>query len=247
MNLQEFFQAYPKAALGFSGGVDSSFLLHAAQEAGADVRPYFVKSPFQPRFELEDALAVADQLGVDVTVIEYDILHDPRVTANGADRCYHCKKALFGLLKRRAEADGYSVLLDGTNASDDPSDRPGTRALAEYGVLSPLRLCGLTKDDIRQEARAGGLFLWDKPAYACLATRVATGTPIDAETLQKIEGAESVLTALGYEDFRVRLFHGAARLQLKESQFPTSFAKYDTLRQALRPWFDEILLDLKGR
>lgn len=247
MTLKEFFAANPKVALGFSGGVDSSYLLHAALEYGADVRPYFLKTPFQPRFELDDALAVADQLDVEVTVIEYDILTDPRITANGADRCYHCKRALFGLLRRRSLADGYPVLLDGTNASDDLADRPGTRALEEYGVLSPLRLCGLTKEAIRQEARDGGLFLWDKPAYACLATRVATDTPIDAQTLRNVEAAESVLSALGYEDLRVRIFHGAARLQLREDQFPTNRSQYDTLRQALSPWFDQILLDLKGR
>lgn len=247
MNLQEFFTVHSKVALGFSGGVDSSFLLHMAQAWGADVRPYFVKTPFQPRFELEDALAVAEQLGVEVTVIEYDILRDPRVTANGPDRCYHCKRALFGLLKRHAAADGYDVLLDGTNASDDLDDRPGTKALAEYGVLSPLRLCGLTKADIRQQAKEAGLFLWDKPAYACLATRVATGTAVDSDTLRKVEAAEAVLTALGYEDLRVRVFHGAARLQLPAAQFPTSRSQYEDLRQALSPWFDQILLDLKGR
>lgn len=247
MTLQEFFTAHPKVALGFSGGVDSAFLLHAALACGADVRPYFVKTPFQPRFELKDALDAEDELGVKVTVIEYDILCDPRVTANGPDRCYHCKRALFGLLKQRAADDGYDVVLDGTNASDDLDDRPGARALVELGVLSPLRLCGLTKENIRQQAKEAGLFLWDKPAYACLATRIAAGTPVDAETLQKIEAAEAALTACGYRDLRVRVFHGAARLQLPAAQFPTSRSQYDTLRQAISPWFDQILLDLKGR
>lgn len=247
MTLQDFFSRHPKVALGFSGGVDSAFLLYTALKYGADVRPYFCKTPFQPEFELEDALAAAKQLGAAVTVIEFDILSDPRIAANPPDRCYHCKKALFGLLKQRAAADGYDVVLDGTNASDDPDDRPGTRALAEYGVLSPLRLCGLTKSHIRQQAKEAGLLLWDKPAYACLATRLPAGTPADVETLRTVEAAEGALAALGYTDFRVRIFHGAARLQLPREQFPTDCRQYDSLRQALSPWFDNILLDLKGR
>ena len=178
MTLQEFFAFHPKAALGFSGGVDSSYLLYAAKAAGADVRPYFLKTPFQPRFELDDALRLARDLGTEVTVVEYDVLQNGTVAQNPENRCYYCKTALFRLLRQRSQADGYAILLDGTNASDDAGDRPGMRALREQGVLSPLRLCGLTKDEIRQRSREAGLFTWDKPAYACLATRIPTGMPI---------------------------------------------------------------------
>ena len=106
MNLKEFFQGCSKAALGFSGGVDSAYLLYAGVDAGADVRPYFVKTAFQPRFELEDARRLCDQLGVELTVVELDVLALPRVRENPADRCYHCKRALFGALKERALQDG---------------------------------------------------------------------------------------------------------------------------------------------
>ena len=125
------------------------------------------------------------------------------------------------LAKAQAEADGYTVLLDGTNASDQWDDRPGMKALEELGVLSPLRLCGVTKDEIRHRSREAGLFTWDKPAYACLATRVPTGTEITVELLQKVEKSEEALMKMGYKDLRIRLFSGAARVQLPENHlFP---------------------------
>ena len=183
MELQDFFHEHPKAALGFSGGVDSSYLLWAARQCGADVRPYYIKTAFQPEFEFEDAKRLCREIGADLTVLELDALSDPAVAANLADRCYHCKRNLFGTLAARALADGYTLLLDGTNASDDAGDRPGMRALRELSVRSPLRECGLTKARIRALSREAGLFTWDKPAYACLATRVPTGETITAEKL----------------------------------------------------------------
>lgn len=185
MELQGFFHEHPKAALGFSGGVDSSYLLWAARQCGADVRPYYIKTSFQPEFEFEDAKRLCREIGAELTVLELDALSDPAVAANPADRCYHCKRNLFGTLAARALADGYTLLLDGTNASDDAGDRPGMRALRELSVRSPLRECGLTKARIRALSRKAGLFTWDKPAYACLATRVPTGETITAEKLQK--------------------------------------------------------------
>ena len=166
MTLEQFFQENPRCALGFSGGVDSAYLLYAGVRAGADIRPYFIKTAFQPAFELADAQKLAAGLGVEVTVLELDALADPKVAANPADRCYFCKQNLFRTLKERAIADGYPVLLDGTNASDEAGDRPGMRALAELSVRSPLRECGLTKAEIRARSREAGLFTWDKPAYA---------------------------------------------------------------------------------
>lgn len=243
MTLQEFFNQHPAAALAFSGGVDSAYLLWAARDAGANIQPYFLKTPFQPAFELEDARRLAP----DLIVLEADGLQDPAVAANPPDRCYYCKRFLFGLLKQRSMADGYPVLLDGTNASDQWDDRPGMRALEEYGVLSPLRLCGLTKDEIRARSRAAGLFTWSKPAYACLATRIPTGTPIDHETLRRVEGAEAALFRLGYTDFRVRVFHGAARIQVPQNQFPADETQYQALYRACLPYFETVLLDLKSR
>lgn len=234
MELQGFFHEHPKAALGFSGGVDSSYLLWAARQCGADVRPYYIKTAFQPEFEFEDAKRLCREIGAELTVLELDALSDPAVAANPADRCYHCKRNLFGTLAARALADGYTLLLDGTNASDDAGDRPGMRALRELSVRSPLRECGLTKARIRALSRKAGLFTWDKPAYACLATRVPTGETITAEKLQKTERAEALLFSLGFRDFRVRYFAGAARIQLPEAQLPLALERRTELLSELK-------------
>lgn len=247
MTLQEFFTEHPKAALGFSGGVDSSYLLWAAVNAGADIAPYYIQTAFQPAFELEDAKRLCEQIGVKLNVIQLDALADPRVAANPANRCYYCKVGLFEALRARAKADGYDLLLDGTNASDDAGDRPGMKALREMEVRSPLRECGLTKAMIRQESRKAGLFTWDKPAYACLATRVPTGRTITPELLRRVEGAETALFALGFTDFRVRLYDDAARLQLPEGQLAKAVEQRQAIRQALAPWFDIVLLDTQTR
>ena len=127
MELKEFFAAHPKAALAFSGGVDSSYLLYAGVSCGADIKPYYVKSQFQPEFELRDAKKLAAALGVEMTVINADILACDEVRANPADRCYYCKRTIMSKIIAAASADGYTVLLDGSNASDDSGDRPGMR------------------------------------------------------------------------------------------------------------------------
>ena len=247
MELRDFFQECPKVALGFSGGVDSAYLLYAALDHGAQVRPYFIKTAFQPQFELEDARRLCAQLGVELIVVELDVLQVPGVVENPPDRCYHCKRALFGRLRQQAQADGYTVLIDGTNASDDAGDRPGMRALGELSVRSPLRECGITKAQVRALSKEAGLFTWDKPAYACLATRVPTGEAITPETLRKVEAAEEALFSLGYSDLRVRVFHGAARLQLPGQQLEQAAKEREAILQALSPWFDTVLLDLKER
>ena len=247
MTLETFFQTVPRAAAAFSGGTDSAFLLWAAKHCGCDIRAYYVKTAFQPDFELADARRLCRALSIPLTVLEADILAVPGAAANGPDRCYHCKRALFSLLREAARRDGYDLLLDGTNASDDAGDRPGMRALRELEVRSPLRECGLTKDEVRLRSRQAGLFTWDKPAYACLATRVPTGTPITAPDLEKVERAEEALAALGFSDFRVRLVHGAARLQVTRAQLPLALEKRRDLLAALGSDFSQVLLDLEVR
>ena len=247
MELQEFFRQNPRAALGFSGGVDSSYLLYAARQYGAEVQPYYIKTAFQPEFEFEDAKRLCREIGAELTVLELDALADPAVAANPANRCYFCKRALFGTLSRRALADGYTLLLDGTNASDDAGDRPGMRALRELAVRSPLRECGLTKAEIRAQSKEAGLFTWDKPAYACLATRIPAGETITAEKLEKTERAENYLFSLGLTDFRVRYFAGAARIQVPEGQVPLVLEKRAEILTELKKDYPAVLLDLEVR
>lgn len=247
MTLEQFFSQNPRAALAFSGGVDSAWLLWAGIRAGAEVQPYFVKTPFQPRFELEDARRLCGQVDVDLVVLNCDILADETVAANPPDRCYHCKRRLFSCLKRYAASEGFPLLLDGTNASDDAGDRPGMRALKELEVRSPLRECGLTKEDIRALSKQAGLFTWDKPSYACLATRIPTGRTITGEDLEKAERGEELLAGLGFRDFRLRLTPGGCRLQVVQAQLPLVLERRTELLSGLSPLFPEITLDLRPR
>lgn len=247
MTLQEFFRENPRAALGFSGGTDSSYLLYEAKRCGARVQPYYMKTAFQPEFEFEDACRLARQLDIPLKVLELDALSAPGVAENPANRCYFCKTALFGALQKQALADGYTVLMDGTNASDDAGDRPGMKALQEMSVRSPLRECGLTKAQIRENSRQAGLFTWNKPAYACLATRIPTGERLTAEKLRRVEAAEGALFDLGFTDFRVRVFHDAARIQLKPDQFPAAVEKRTAITETLSSYFRPVLLDLEAR
>lgn len=247
MTLEEFFKENKSVALGFSGGVDSSYLLYAARSLGADVRAYFAKSAFQPAFEMEDALGMARHIGVGVKVLHADILASKEVAANPENRCYHCKKVLFGALVAAARADGAQVVIDGTNASDDLGDRPGAAALSEMSVRSPLRECGLTKDDVRRLSREAGLPNWDKPAYSCLATRVPFGRPLTLELLQRVERAEAALFSLGFHGFRARVYGEAARLQFPLAQMEKALGMREDILKALRPHFEAALLDLEGR
>ncbi|NCC07730.1 MAG: ATP-dependent sacrificial sulfur transferase LarE [Clostridia bacterium] len=247
MNLEEFFKENSRVALGFSGGVDSSYLLYAALKYGANVHAYYIKTCFQPQFEYDDAMRMAKLLGANVTVLNLDALADENVVKNPKNRCYYCKISLFTALKKAALADGFTVLLDGTNASDDADDRPGMKALQELKVLSPLRECGLTKSKIRELSKAAGLFTWDKPAYACLATRIPTNTPLDAETLLKVERSEQALMDMGFSDFRVRVFNKAARIQLLPEQLINAAERATEIRHALEPYFDVILFDTMCR
>ena len=247
MTLTEFFHENQKAAIAFSGGVDSAYLLYAALQSGADVRAYYVKSAFQPQFELDDARRLAETLSADMRVLDVDILADETVAANPPDRCYHCKRRIFSAIASAAAADGYTLLLDGTNASDDAGDRPGMRALRELSVRSPLRECGLTKPEIRRFSREAGLFTWDKPAYACLATRVPAGERLTAEKLENTERAEDFLFSLGFTDFRVRLFNGAARLQLPAEQLPRLLERRAEILSELKKTYSAVVLDLEVR
>lgn len=248
MNLREFFKENPRVALAFSGGVDSSYLLYAAMQYGADVKAYYVKALFQPQFEMNDAMRLAEQLKAPVRVLRADVLSDPIVVSNPANRCYYCKKVIFNMIMKAAAEDGYTVLLDGTNASDDADDRPGMKALQELKVRSPLRECGLVKSEIRRLSRKGGLFTWDKPSYACLATRIPTGCEITAEKLQKTEAAENFLFSLGFSDFRVRMTpDGAAKLQLPADQLPLLMEKREEVLSVLKESYPAVLLDLEVR
>jgi uncharacterized protein len=199
-SLEVFFARTPRFAVAYSGGCDSSFLLAAAQEAGCVVHAYTVDTAFQAPFEKADAEEVVCALGVPHTIIPVDILSAEEVVANPANRCQLCKAHVFAAIKQAALADGFTVVADGTNASDNPARRPGFISLAEAGVVSPLRRAGYTKARVRSElARlervgeyAPGSLMSSKPSFPCLAVFVETGTPLTWENLQAVAEKHAV-------------------------------------------------------
>lgn len=247
MKLEDFFINNPKVAIAFSGGVDSAYLLYAAKNYGAEVKAYYVASEFQPEFEKKGALRLTEELGADMQILPLQVLCDPNVRANLADRCYYCKKQIFSAIVKAAAEDGFTLILDGSNASDDAGDRPGMRVLKEMSVRSPLCECGLTKAQIRELSKEAGLFTWDKPAYACLATRIPTGEEITEEKLQVTEIAEDYLFSLGLTDFRVRSQNSHARLQVPEEQIQTVLTHRTDILDKLKPYYKSVSLDLEVR
>lgn len=247
MTLHDFFKQQNHVALAFSGGVDSSYLLYAGIKSSCDIHAYYVKSAFQPQFELEDAVKLAEQLGAKMTVLELDVLSEPSIVENPANRCYYCKKKIFGKIAEAAKADGYELLIDGTNASDDSSDRPGMKALKELQVHSPLRECGITKSEVRKLSKEAGLFTWDKPAYACLATRIPTGVEITKEKLHATEISEKALFDIGFSDFRIRQSGNDAKIQVREEQLEKLLIYRKEILEKLKPYYSAVSVDLEVR
>lgn len=240
MDIKAFFKKYNSAAIAFSGGVDSAFLLYCAKKCGADVTAYYVKSAFQPQFEFEDAKRIASELEIPLKIIETNILDYDEVRRNDPLRCYYCKRRIFSQIKAQAKSDGYSVILDGTNASDDSGDRPGMKALEELKVLSPLRLCGYTKDEIRKQAKNAGLFVWNKPAYACLATRIKPNEEITPNALNFVEKAEMFMMNLGFKNIRVRVSQNEATIILKDNNQELLKEKRNIIEKEFSQYFNKV-------
>jgi uncharacterized protein len=195
----------PSAIVAFSGGVDSTFLAAAAHDVlGRRAFAITGVSPSVPAAEVEEAKTLAARIGIPHECIDTSEMDDPEYVANNPDRCFHCKDELYGRLAAIARDRGFAVVLDGCNLDDTGDFRPGRRAAAEHGVRSPLLEAELTKDDIRALSRERGLPTWDKPAMACLSSRIPYGTPVTVEALSLVEQAERYLRGLGIRQLRVR-------------------------------------------
>ena len=212
------------AVIAFSGGVDSAFLLHAAKGAIGDrVLAVTATSPTYPRSEQEEASRLARSWGVSHRLVVSNELEIPGFSENPPDRCYHCKKELFGILAGIAREEGYAAVCDGSNADDAHDFRPGRRAARELGVRSPLLENGLAKPAIRRLSRRLGLPTADRGSFACLSSRFPYGTRIDEESLRRVEACEEVLRGFGFRQFRVRVHDAVARIEVGRDEIPRLF------------------------
>ncbi len=222
-------------AIAFSGGVDSSVLLHAAHAGlGARAVGVIADSPSLPRRELDAARAVADQIGARLVVLGTHELDDERYRANAGDRCYFCKSALFDALEPWAAANGFATIAFGEIADDALDVRPGGRAARERHVVAPLADAGFTKADVRRYAREHGLDVADKPASACLASRLPVGTLVTRERLARVERAEAALADLGFAVLRVRDHGDLARVEFGRDELERARAEQIRVESAVR-------------
>lgn len=235
-------------AVGYSGGVDSTFLMHVAHEVlGENALAIIGDSEAFPAGEIEEARRLAQERGWRYMLVHTHELSNPHFRVNNPDRCYHCKTELFGVIRRIADEHGITWIADGSHADDEGDYRPGMRAAAEKGVRSPLREAGFTKEDIRVVAQSVGLPNWNKPSFACLSSRFPYGTTITPELLAQVDAAERCLRELGFRQFRVRHHGTIARIEVEKSALPKAVELADIIVAKFKELgYLYVTLDLAG-
>lgn len=213
-NLFNYIKQFEKICVSFSGGIDSAFLLEAANRAlNGNVLAIIAKGSMLPQKEIEFAREFCSKRNIRLLEIEADEFKIEAFINNTQDRCYHCKHGIFSKIIAAAEENGFNIVAEGTNSDDTSDYRPGKIALRELGVKSPLLETGFSKIEIRQCAKEFGIEIWDKPSAACLATRVPTGVKVTPELLKQIELAEDILKNMGFMHVRVRVHGLLARIE----------------------------------
>ncbi|HAU30710.1 MAG TPA: ATP-dependent sacrificial sulfur transferase LarE [Desulfotomaculum sp.] len=234
--------------LAYSGGVDSSFLLSVANEVlGDKVLVVTAKSPTFPESEYRFAEEFTRGLRSKFLSIDVDQLSQPELASNPPERCYYCKRQLFDILKKIAVENNAGWVIDGSNLDDQKDYRPGSRALKELGIRSPLIEAGFTKEEIRKCAKESGFSFWNKPSSACLASRVPYGIPISKETLDAIDRAEELLRIFGFSQVRVRHHGNTARIEIQISEIEKLIAYREKVVMGFKALgYTYIVLDLEG-
>jgi uncharacterized protein len=236
--------------VAYSGGADSAYLAYMAYRLlGDEMLAVTADSPSLSRAHLRDAVAFAAEHGIPLKVVDTNEMKNPDYVRNDGARCFHCKDELFKVMSRVGVPLGFSVVAYGMNLDDVGDFRPGQRAAAQHGVIAPLAKAGLTKQDIRQLARHEGLRIWDKPASACLSSRVAYGLPVTRETLDSIEKAEDALFSMGFRQFRVRHHGELARIEIAREELHRmlTLSMFEQASVALRGvGYKYVTLDLEG-
>ena len=219
--LDERLRSLSRTLIAYSGGTDSAFLAWAAHKAlGNDMLAVIADSPSLARFQLADALAFANEQGIPIEVIRTEELDRPEYARNDASRCFHCKDELFTVLERFARERSFATIAYGVNGDDKSDFRPGQAAASQHRVAAPLLEAGLTKQEIRDLAREAGLRIWDKPASACLSSRIEYGRPVTSEALSAVERGEDAIRNLGFRQFRVRHHGEIARIEIAQEEMP---------------------------